>query len=574
MRRALTLVMAAGLILPLVAAPTRPGPRKIEVAPGVFVFMTAPYGAIGLDGNSIVVLSRDGVMVFDSNGTPAAAAQVLGEIRAMTEQPVRYLVHSHWHWDHWYGAEVYKNAFPDVQIVAHEKTRALMAGPAVAFNKPGLERELPDYIRSIEERIAAGEGATPPAADLPALREARDDARFFLEQKNSVQHTLPTRTFSDRLDITLGGRRIQLLHFGRAVTPGDAVMYLPEERVRATGDLIVNPITFALSSYPTEWVQAAGGPPDRRHRADSASLRDRTDMKSIASFAVLVAIMQGAATPQSIVDDLLATDRRFAAEAANATAIPAITATFADDVVVPTSVPAPGFARGKTQAAEAMKANPDNVEGKVQWAPIRGGVSADGQHGFTFGYMTLSAGGKATPIKYVAYWVKQPAGWRVAVYKRVPADQSPGTRDMLAPATPARLVAPVSDPATIARYKASLEAAEKAFSDEAQTIGLGPAFAKHGSADAVNVGPRTSLTFVISAAEIGKSVGAGSDGKPSPVSWAADEGSIVASSGDLGVTFGYIRQNTPPPPGRPAAVPFITIWRRANPDQPWRYVAE
>ena len=256
MRRALTLVMTGSLALPLIAAPTRPAPTKIAVAPGVFVFMTAPYGGVGLDGNSVVVLSSDGVLVFDSNGTPAAAAQVLSEIRAMTEQPVRYLVHSHWHWDHWYGAEVYKKAYPDVQIIAHEKTRAMMAGPAIEFNRPGLERQLPDYIRSIEQRIAEGEAATPPATDLPALREALDHARYFLEQKRSVQYTLPTRTFSDRLDITLGERQIQILNFGRAVTPGDAVMYLPKERVVAIGDLVVNPITFALSSYPTEWVGA------------------------------------------------------------------------------------------------------------------------------------------------------------------------------------------------------------------------------------------------------------------------------------------------------------------------------
>ena len=256
MGHALAFVMAASLTLPLIGAPSRPAPRKVQVAPGVFVFMTAPYGAVGLDGNSVVVLSRDGVLVFDSNGTPAAAAQVLREIRGLTSQPVRYLVHSHWHWDHWYGAEVYKDAFPDVQIIAHDKTRALMTGPALAFNKPGLERQLPDYISSIEQRIAAGEAAMPPAADLAALREALEDARYFLKQKNSVRHTLPTRTFSDRLDLTLGERRIQILNFGRAVTPGDALMYLPEERVVATGDLIVNPITFALSSYPTEWVAA------------------------------------------------------------------------------------------------------------------------------------------------------------------------------------------------------------------------------------------------------------------------------------------------------------------------------
>lgn len=256
MGRALTFGIAASLMLPIIAAPTRPAPTKIEIAPGVLVFMTAPYGDVGLDGNSIVVLSGDGVLVFDSNGTPAAAAQVLSEIRALTNQPVRYVVHSHWHWDHWYGAEVYRNAFPGVQIIAHEKTHALMAGPAIAFNKPGLERQLPDYIRSLEQRLGAGEAATPPAADVPGLREALEEARDFLEQKNRVQHTLPTRTFSDRLDITLGERQVQILHFGRAVTPGDVLMYLPKERIVAVGDLIVNPITFALSSYPTEWVGA------------------------------------------------------------------------------------------------------------------------------------------------------------------------------------------------------------------------------------------------------------------------------------------------------------------------------
>jgi hypothetical protein len=137
-----------------------------------------------------------------------------------------------------------------------------------------------------------------------------------------------------------------------------------------------------------------------------------------------------------------------------------------------------------------------------------------------------------------------------------------------------RWLQPTTDASTLAAHKVSLEAAEKAFSDEAQQIGLGPAFAKHGSEDAVNVGPRTSSTFVVSAAEIGKSVGAGSEGQPSPVSWAADEGSLVASSGDLGVTFGFIRRNSSAPAAGPNAVPFITIWRRPHANAPWRYVAE
>ena len=232
----------------------RSAPVKIEIAPGIFLFRTAPYGEVGLDGNSIAIVSNDGVLVFDANGTPAAAAAILAEIRALTKQPVRYLVLSHWHWDHWYGAEVYKAAYPDLTIVGHEKTRALMAGPAIEFNRPGVERGLPGYLKSLETKLAAADGTAPSEPATAALRERVEMARYFLEQKRSVHHTLPTVTFTDRLDVTLGERRIQILNYGRGVTPGDAFVYLPSERVLITGDLLVNPISFALSCYPTEWL--------------------------------------------------------------------------------------------------------------------------------------------------------------------------------------------------------------------------------------------------------------------------------------------------------------------------------
>src|SRR3982074_2561389 len=126
-RRALFVVLACSIP---VGAQNRPGPTKTELSPGVVLFQTASYGDIGLDGNSIAVLSRDGVLVFDTNGTPAASAAVLADIRTLTDRPVRWIVNSHWHWDHWYGTETYQHAFPDVRIVAHEKTRELMMGPA------------------------------------------------------------------------------------------------------------------------------------------------------------------------------------------------------------------------------------------------------------------------------------------------------------------------------------------------------------------------------------------------------------------------------------------------------------
>ena len=109
-------------------------PKRVQVAEGVYVFMTPPYGDVGLDGNSVVIVSTAGVLVFDANGTPAAAEAVLAEIRKLTDKPVKYVVNSHWHWDHWYGTEVYKKAFPGVHVITHEKTRELMMGPAIAFN--------------------------------------------------------------------------------------------------------------------------------------------------------------------------------------------------------------------------------------------------------------------------------------------------------------------------------------------------------------------------------------------------------------------------------------------------------
>ena len=223
----------------------RPAPKTIEVAKGVYLFVSKPYGDVGLDGNSIAILSDEGVLVFDSNGTPASSAAVLAEIRKLTDKPVKYIVNSHWHWDHWYGTETYTRAFPDVKVVAHEKTRAMMAGPALDFNRPGLEAQLPGYIASLEKR----------AATDPAIQPLLEEDRFFLNQKKNVHLVLPTQTFDDKVVLRLGTREIHVLHVDRAVTPGDAFVYLPAEKIVITGDLLVNPVSFALSCYPTGWLR-------------------------------------------------------------------------------------------------------------------------------------------------------------------------------------------------------------------------------------------------------------------------------------------------------------------------------
>jgi ketosteroid isomerase-like protein len=267
---------------------------------------------------------------------------------------------------------------------------------------------------------------------------------------------------------------------------------------------------------------------------------------------------------------LLNTDRQFAA-AAQTDAIASIAQMLAADV----TIPARGqLVRGREAAITALRRVFGPGQPRAEWMPIRGGISADGQHGFTFGYMTLmKADSVPALLKYLSYWVKQPAGWQVVAYRITPRPPGSVSGAMRDPALPARLSAPTRDQATIDGHRQSLIAAERSFSDRAQEVGLGPAFEERGSADAVNMGGSNSESFIVGSPAIGRAVSGGATG-PSPVSWAAER-AIVASSGDLGVTFGLIRPNTPPATGGEAqAAPFFTIWRRSAAAQPWRYIAE
>jgi cyclase len=223
----------------------RPAPQRFDVADGVYLFVSKPYGDVGLDGNAVAIVGGSGVLVFDTNGTPASSAAVLAEIRKITDKPVQAIVYSHWHWDHWYGTSTYTAAFPGVKVIAHEKAKTLMDGPAIEFNRAGLEEQLPAYIRTLE---TVGKGD-------PKMTPLLEEDRFFLEQKKDAHLILPGTTFTDRLTIDLGGRTVELRHDDRAITPGDTYLYLPAQKVVVTGDLLVNPITFGLSSYPTGWLK-------------------------------------------------------------------------------------------------------------------------------------------------------------------------------------------------------------------------------------------------------------------------------------------------------------------------------
>jgi hypothetical protein len=273
--------------------------------------------------------------------------------------------------------------------------------------------------------------------------------------------------------------------------------------------------------------------------------------------------------PQAAVDSHLAVDREIARAAADTNAVTALAAMFAPDVFL--RAPGDQLTEGKDRAVEALRANPANLQARLTWTPVRGGISADGRQGFTYGYMEArNPDSSVTQLKYLSYWVRGADGWRVRAYRRAPrAGATSATA--IAPALPSRMVPVTTDSATVRKYAEELDQAERAFSDEAQRVGVGRAFTRHGSADAMNFGGPVDTTFVISAEAIGGGMGFDDSTTGASLSWAPDH-VVVASSGDLGVTIGFIVQNDSA--ATPHRFPFFTVWRRESPSAPWLYVAE
>jgi hypothetical protein len=186
--------------------------------------------------------------------------------------------------------------------------------------------------------------------------------------------------------------------------------------------------------------------------------------------------------------------------------------------------------------------------------------------------MTITrADGATNAAKYLAYWQKEPVGWRVLAYKRVPAKVAPPVQTVtyLLPKQP---VAPKSNAAELDRDRETLADAERSFSRDAQTMGIGAAFKQYGSPEAINLFTPDEAMFVMGNAAIGEAVGAGQPANTSPVTWGPEK-TIIAASADFGVTIGYIVPKTPRE-GAPPRQAFFTIWRRDSVSAPWRYVAE
>lgn len=169
------------------------GPELREIGAGI-------YGFIGVDGstNSGVVLTDEGVVVIDTQGPKGLAMALRQSLRKVTDSPVIFVVNTHYHGDHTFGNQYFTGPRA---IIAHDKTREALIEKAKAHRTR--------FKRFFGEESLAG---------------------FSL--------TLPGVTFSSTLSLRVGGRTFVIAHPGVAHTEGDAYVYMPEEKVVFTGDLL------------------------------------------------------------------------------------------------------------------------------------------------------------------------------------------------------------------------------------------------------------------------------------------------------------------------------------------------
>ncbi len=247
MKRTLAVGAAVGLLVAH-SAPAEDLFELQKVAEGVYGAMAKSSTPINC--NAAVVVYDEGVLVVDTHSRPSSAAALIAQIRTLTDKPVRYAVNTHFHWDHAQGNHAYPVAFPkQVAIVASEATRENLAAMGMQRVKDQLAAG-PRQVEDLKKRIAAESDPTARAKLVEDLRQQEE----YLTEIRSLELTLPDLTFDQSMILHRPDRDIVLLFLGRGHTSGDVVVYLPKQRVVATGDLLHGWMPFMGDSYPPEWV--------------------------------------------------------------------------------------------------------------------------------------------------------------------------------------------------------------------------------------------------------------------------------------------------------------------------------
>ncbi len=170
------------------------------------------------DPNSGVIIGDDSVMIVEAQATPRLANKVIEKVREVTDKPITHVVMTHYHAVRVLGA----SAFGAEQVIMSAKARGMV-----------VERGQEDWDSEFQRFPRLFEGHE----SIPGL-------------------TWPTTTFTDRMTVYLGNRRVDLMHLGRGHTAGDIVVHVPDENVMFTGDLVeYHSACYCGDGHFADWPQ-------------------------------------------------------------------------------------------------------------------------------------------------------------------------------------------------------------------------------------------------------------------------------------------------------------------------------
>lgn len=224
----------------------------VKISDDVYAFIAHGPGRDYVDGNSVLIITPQGAIVVDTRTDPKTAEEEIAEIKKLTDVPVKYIVNTHWHYDHILGNKSFRDAFPDLTIIAHSNCLKEMDQfvPNSLGREPGTSQE---QIKTFRQELASG---TDSEGKLLTEYEKTRRQRVISDIESFIAHPLPVYsppdiTFDSALTIYLGDLEVRIFNppGGKAHTIGDAMVYIPARKLLVTGDVVVAPVPYALGIY-------------------------------------------------------------------------------------------------------------------------------------------------------------------------------------------------------------------------------------------------------------------------------------------------------------------------------------
>ena len=218
------------------------------------IYHVTGTGAVNVMSHAMLIEGEHDLLVVDSHVSPNAGMALIDAIKSVSAKPVRYLINTHYHFDHAHGNQVFPQ---EVEIIGHRYTREKLTGELGNVLEEStflsFTEGVPGQIEQMQAQLATTENVDQ-RAELQA-RIAVQQAH--LNSLAGIEPTPPNITIEESMSIYQtvrgGGREIQIAHLGRGHTGGDVVVFLPEEKIIYTGDLMVPFLPYMGDAHVDEW---------------------------------------------------------------------------------------------------------------------------------------------------------------------------------------------------------------------------------------------------------------------------------------------------------------------------------